>query len=66
MKFLLPLILGLLFLLPTPALAQKRIEVDLSSQKLYAFDNENKVYDFIISSGKPWWPTPTGEFKPVV
>jgi hypothetical protein len=40
----------------------KRIEVDLSTQRLYAFEGDEKVYDFLISSGK-WGRTPTGTFK---
>lgn len=43
--------------------ALKRIEVDLSRQRIYAFEGDNKVYDFTISSGKPWWATPTGAFR---
>jgi lipoprotein-anchoring transpeptidase ErfK/SrfK len=39
----------------------KRIEIDLTNQKLYAFEGDRKVYDFSVSTGK-WWPTPTGEF----
>jgi lipoprotein-anchoring transpeptidase ErfK/SrfK len=41
--------------------SNKRIEVDLTNQRLYAFDGNDKVFDFSISSGK-WAPTPTGEF----
>lgn len=40
----------------------KRIEVDLNNQRLYAFEGENKVFDFLISSGK-WNRTPKGVFK---
>lgn len=40
----------------------KRIEVDLSSQKVYAFEGDSKVYEFTVSTGK-WYPTPTGEFR---
>ncbi len=40
----------------------KRIEVDLTNQRLYAFEGEKKVYDFLISSGK-WGRTPTGIFR---
>ncbi len=40
---------------------EKRIEVDLTHQKVYAFQNGQKVYEFLISSGK-WFPTPTGTF----
>ncbi len=39
----------------------KHIEVDLTRQKVYAFEHEQKVFEFDISSGK-WAPTPTGEF----
>lgn len=41
---------------------EKRIEVDLTNQKLYAFEGNNKVFDFTISSGRTITPTPTGEF----
>lgn len=40
----------------------KRIEVNLSSQTLYAFENSKLLYTFPVSSGK-WYPTPTGEFQ---
>lgn len=42
----------------------KRIEVDLTNQRLYAYEGDKKVFDFVISTGKPWWATPTGEFRP--
>lgn len=40
----------------------KRILVDLSSQRLYAYEGNKLVYSFLISSGK-WKPTPTGTFE---
>jgi lipoprotein-anchoring transpeptidase ErfK/SrfK len=40
----------------------KRIEVDLSTQRLYAFEGDRLIYDFLISSGK-WGRTPTGTFR---
>lgn len=40
----------------------KKIFVDLANQRLYAFEGSQKVYDFLISSGKWGW-TPTGTFK---
>ncbi len=40
---------------------QKRIEIDLTSQRLYAYEGTQKIYDFAISSGK-WGRTPTGTF----
>ncbi len=39
----------------------KRIEVNLDTQHLYAFEGNKVVMDFPISSGK-WYPTPTGTF----
>jgi hypothetical protein len=39
----------------------KRIEVDLSTQTLYAYQNDELVMSFPISTGK-WTPTPTGTF----
>lgn len=40
----------------------KRIEVDLSSQRLYAYEGDRRVYDFLVSTGK-WGKTPTGTFS---
>lgn len=40
---------------------EKHIEVDLTHQRLYAFEGNTKVYDFPVSTGK-WFPTPTGTF----
>lgn len=39
------------------------IEVDLSEQKLYAHEGSKIVYEFLVSSGKPWTPTVTGDFR---
>lgn len=48
------------------ALSTKRIEVNLNTQHLYAyaFEGDLLTYSFLVSTGKPWWPTPTGTFKP--
>ncbi len=40
---------------------QKRIEVDLTHQRVYAFEGDRKVYEFLTSTGK-WGRTPTGTF----
>lgn len=42
--------------------SNKRIEVDLTSQKTYAYEGDNLVYTFLISSGS-WDRTPTGDFE---
>lgn len=43
---------------------EKRIEINLTNQRLYAYEDSTLKFEFPISSGKPWWPTPTGTFKP--
>lgn len=40
----------------------KHLYVDLGNQRLYAFEGNNLIYNFPVSTGK-WWPTPTGEYK---
>lgn len=40
----------------------KHIYVDLSKQRLYAYDGPTMIYDFPVSTGK-WNPTPTGDFR---
>lgn len=42
--------------------SNKRIEVNLANQKTYAFDGDNLVYEFLISSGS-WNRTPNGTFE---
>lgn len=42
--------------------ANKYVEVDLTTQKAYAFENGQRVKEYTISSGK-WDRTPTGVFK---
>ena len=53
---------GVLGLTTGASAEEKRIEVDLTHQKVYAFEGNTKAYEFIISSGK-WGRTPTGEFR---
>ncbi len=40
----------------------KRIEVDLTNQRVYAYEGNRKVFDFLVSTGK-WGATPTGTFR---
>lgn len=42
---------------------EKWIEVDLSEQKLRAWEGNNLFLETLISSGKPWTPTVAGEFR---
>ena len=43
--------------------SEKWIEVDLSEQRLRAWDGGSLFLETLISTGLPWWPTPTGEFR---
>ncbi len=40
---------------------QKKIFIDLTNQRLYAFEGNRLVYNFLVSTGK-WGRTPTGVF----
>lgn len=42
--------------------SNKRIEVDLTNQRLYAYEGDRLVYNFLVSTGK-WGRTPTGTFR---
>ncbi len=44
------------------AQTNKHIYIDLSSQRLTAYEGSQLIFDFPVSTGK-WYPTPTGEFK---
>jgi len=43
-------------------LTDKHIYIDLTSQRLTAYEGSQLAFDFPVSTGK-WHPTPTGEFK---
>lgn len=43
--------------------SEKWIEVDLSDYKLYAWEGNRKVYEFLTSTGRPGYDTPPGEYK---
>lgn len=40
----------------------KRIEIDLTNQRLYAYEGDTLVYNFLVSTGK-YGRTPTGTFR---
>lgn len=44
------------------ASGSKWIEVDLSEQKIRAWDGNSLFLESLVSTGLPWWPTPKGEF----
>ena len=41
----------------------KWIEIDLSDQKIKAWDGNSLFLESLISTGLPWFPTPQGEFR---
>lgn len=43
--------------------SEKWIEVDLSEQKLYAWNGDELYLESAVSTGLPGTPTPTGEFR---
>jgi len=47
----------------TTANDNKWIEVDIDQQMLYAHEGNLIVYNFPVSTGMPWTPTVTGEFR---
>lgn len=42
---------------------ERWIEIDLSEQALRAWEGNTLFLETPISTGLPWWPTPTGEFR---
>lgn len=45
------------------ATEERWIEIDLSEQKLKAWEGDRLFLEAPISSGLPWWKTPEGEFR---
>ena len=61
--FIIILIIGSLVPIQTSADAsQKRIDIDLSEQRLRYYFGDIEVNSILISSGLPRTPTPVGEF----
>ncbi len=42
--------------------SDKWLEVNLTEQKIYAWEGNQKVFEFFVSTGRPGYNTPTGEF----
>jgi lipoprotein-anchoring transpeptidase ErfK/SrfK len=42
---------------------ERWIEIDLSEQKIKAWEGNSLYLESLISSGLPWFPTPIGEFR---
>ncbi|MBI2066103.1 L,D-transpeptidase [Candidatus Woesebacteria bacterium] len=43
--------------------AERWIEIDLSEQKIRAWEGNSLYLESLVSTGLPWWPTPKGEFR---
>lgn len=41
---------------------EKKIDINLTKQRLYAYEGSKLIYEFPVSTGK-WYPTPTGSFQ---
>jgi len=50
-------------LFPYPLVPGKRIEIDLRTQRLRAYEDDRPRFDFVISSGLPDYPTLPGRFQ---
>ncbi|MFQ5614242.1 MAG: L,D-transpeptidase family protein [Anaerolineae bacterium] len=48
---------------PQPAAGDKRVVVDISEQRTYAYEGDELVFDFIVSTGEPGRDTALGEFE---
>ncbi len=42
---------------------ERWIEVDISEQRLKAWEGDRLFLETAVSTGLPWYPTPTGEFR---
>lgn len=51
------------FVFPTVAAGERWIRVDLGKQQVIAYEGEEPVRAFIVSTGLPSYPTVTGEFR---
>lgn len=51
------------FVLGSQNVDSRWIEVDLSEQRLKAWEGDRLFLETPVSTGLPWWPTPTGEFR---
>jgi LysM repeat protein len=47
---------------PAGAVGPKRIEVDISEQRMYVWQGGTLVWNFVVSTGLPGYPTRTGSF----
>jgi tetratricopeptide (TPR) repeat protein len=48
---------------PTPTPAPKRIEVYIGQQRMYVYEGEHLIWDWIVSTGEPGRDTHTGHFE---
>lgn len=46
----------------TIAIGQRRVEIDVSEQRMYVWQGQTLVWNFVISTGLPGYPTRRGSF----
>jgi tetratricopeptide (TPR) repeat protein len=49
-------------LLPTPPPGAKRIEINITEQRLYAYEGDRLIYEFVVCTGQAKSPTMSGNF----
>jgi tetratricopeptide (TPR) repeat protein len=50
-------------LLPPPPPGAKRIEINITAQRLYAYEGDRLIYEFIVCTGQAKSPTMAGNFR---
>ncbi len=68
-----PAVAGLVYVTPdtpapvvssySPAGGERWIDIDLSEQRLYAYEGDTVVASFVVSTGTAQYPTVTGQFR---
>jgi tetratricopeptide (TPR) repeat protein len=48
---------------PTPTPVPKRIEVDIGQQRMYVYEGDRLVWNWVVSTGEPGRDTRTGHFQ---
>ncbi len=56
-------VLGYFFGTTEVKAADKRIEIDLTTQKIYGIEDDQRKFEYQVSSGKRGYETPNGEYS---
>ncbi|MGV1015327.1 MAG: L,D-transpeptidase [Methyloceanibacter sp.] len=63
-RFLLAMLAGLIFALPSAVQAAVVAKINLSTQRMSVYVNGEPRYNWPVSTARPGYRTPTGSFKP--